>query len=60
MLVHAEEAKSVLFISFSYDREKSRWNDPKETEVDYDRSKYHKIQYKEKLIEKFKKSCDKE
>ena len=37
VLVHAQEATSVLFVSFNHDKEENKWNDPREIEIDYDR-----------------------
>ena len=37
VLVHAQDATSVLFVSFNHDKEENKWNDPKEIEIDYDR-----------------------
>ena len=51
VLVHAQDATSVLFVSFNHDKEGNKWNDPKEIEIDYDRQKYHTSLYKDKLIE---------
>ena len=54
VLVHAQEATSILFVSFIHDKEENKWNDPKEIEIDYDRSQYHTSLYKDKLIEQVK------
>ena len=57
VLVHASEAQSVLFVSFTFDRDADQWTDPNEVEVAYDRAKYHASPFKEQLIEQVTNAC---